>query len=193
MSKAIRKSIKNFKIFQIVSIVFMFMIAIVGGILFEFDLLPQRNLSIIFGVLFLVDGLFSLIKYLYDGIDSKVYAMEVIASVIGIILGLFSLINKTNITKIIGITFGIWLLAKGILNGLHALKFKKENEEIYPLITFISILIIAMGIISIFHPFATFMLITKLIALFTAVYGILQVLVCLLFRKRAEQVLKIYS
>lgn len=193
MENVMKKAINNFKQFQIVSIIFMFMLVIVGGLLFKFDMLSQRNLSIIFGAVFIVDGLFSLIKYLYDGINSKVYVSEIIVSVMGIILGIFSLINKTNITKIIGITFGIWLLSKGIINGLHALKFRKENEEIYPLITFISVLILIMGIISIFHPFSTFILITKLMALFTAVYGILQVLVSLLFRKRAKQVLKIYS
>ena len=193
MNKVMKVTIKNFKQFQIVVIIFMFILAIVGGILFEFDTIAQRDLSIIFGSMFLVDGLFSLIKYLYDGIKSKVYAMEVVVSVVGVILGIFSLINKTKITKVIGITYGIWLLAKGLITLLHGIKFKKENEEIFPLVTFISILIIVMGLISIFHPFATFILITKLMALFTAVYGILQVLVCLLFRKRAEQVLKIYS
>lgn len=193
MGKAMKQSINNFKQFQIASIIFMFILVIVGGLLFEFDMLSQRNLSIIFGAVFIVDGLFSLIKYLYDGISSKVYVSEIVVSVVGIILGVFSLINKTNITKIIGVTFGIWLLAKGIINGLHAFKFRKVNEEIYPLVTFISVLIIIMGIISIFHPFSTFILITKLMALFTAVYGILQILVSLLFRKRAEQVLKIYS
>lgn len=188
-----KKAIKNFKNMQIVSIVIMFIMAIVGGLLFKFDTLSQRNLSIIFGAMFIVDGLFALIKYLYDGINSKIYALDVIACVIGVILGAFLIINKTNITKSIGICFGIWMIAKGVFNGIHGIKFMNSKEEIYPLVLFMSALMLIMGVLSIINPFNTFMLITKLISLFMAVYGILQVLLCLLFRKRAEQVLKIYS
>lgn len=188
-----KKAINNFKKMQIVSIVVMLILAVVGGLLFKFDKMSQPNLSIIFGVIFIIDGLFSLIKYLYDGIKSKVYAMDIIVCVIGVILGIFSIINKSNITKSIGITYGIWMIVKGVFNGIHGIKFMNSKEEIYPLVLFIAALMLIMGILVIINPFSTFMLITKLISLFTAVYGVLQSILCLLFRKRAEQVLKIYS
>ena len=188
-----KKAINNFKKMQVVSIVVMILIAVAGGLLFKFDTMSQRNLSIVFGVIFIIDGLFSLIKYLYDGIKSKIYAMDIIVCVIGVILGVFSIINKSNITKIIGITYGIWMIAKGVFNGIHGIKFMNSKEEIYPLVLFMAALMLIMGILVVINPFNMFMLITKLIALFTAVYGVLQILLCLLFRKRAEQVLKIYS
>lgn len=188
-----KKAINNFKNMQIVSVIIMLILAVVGVLLFKFDTMSQRNLSIIFGVIFILDGLYSLIKYLYDGVKSKIYAIDIIACVVGVILGAFLIINKVNITKSIGIVYGIWMIAKGVFNGIYGIKFMNSHEEIYPLVLFMAALMLIMGILVIINPFKTFMLITKLIALFTAVYGVLQTLLCLLFRKRAKQVLEIYS
>ena len=173
------ESIRNFKKVLIMNIVLMAIIAGAGMLLFIFSDLSTRIIALITGVIFILDGLFCLIKYLYDGFDSKIYTTEIIKCVLNVIFGIFCVFYTKNIINFIGIIFGLWMLVNAIFNGLYGIKFVQEKEEIFPLVLFISALMLVMSIISIVNPFKTFMVITKLISLFIIVYGIFQVLLCL--------------
>ena len=94
---------------------------------------------------------------------------------------------------IIGVFFGIWLIGSGVMKCIYTYKFMKFNEEIYPLVGFISILMIIMGIVVLTNPFDSFMLITKLIGIFMVCYGLFDAMYISLFKKRAKNLLKIFE
>ena len=50
-----------------------------------------------------------------------------------------------------------------------------------------------MGVVVIINPFSSFMLATKLTGYFLIATSLLDVMYCLLFKKRAKQLLKIFE
>jgi uncharacterized membrane protein HdeD (DUF308 family) len=69
----------------------------------------------------------------------------------------------------------------------------KKQEDIYPLVTFISILFLALGVIAFINPFKLFMVISRLVGLFIICAGLLEIMICMLFRKRAKYILNMFK
>lgn len=69
----------------------------------------------------------------------------------------------------------------------------KAQEDIYPLTSFIAILMIVMGVLAAINPFKTFMLITRLIGLFLICSGVFDAMINMLFRQRAKNIMKIFN
>ena len=186
---------KRFKKFQLFSMLVSVFSLIVGGIFlaFENQLLVDIYIVVV-GCIVVIAGLFSLVKYFYDGLANDVYKFEIVNGIALLILGAFMLLgNYEDLYSIIGIFFGIYYLLTGIMKSYYTFKFLKNNEEIYPLFLIMTILMIVMGILSIFNPFGTFMLITRLISIFLVVGSVLELMSASLFRKRSKYILKIFE
>ena len=186
---------KRFKKFQLFSMLVAVFSLIVGCIFLGFeDQLLADVYIVVIGCLVVIAGLFSLVKYFYDGLANDVYKFEIVNGIALLILGAFMLLgNFEDLYSIIGIFFGIYYLLIGIMKGYYTFKFLKNNEEIYPLFLIMSILVIVMGILSIFNPFGSFMLITRLISIFLVVGSVLELMAASLFKKRSKYILKIFE
>ena len=186
---------KRFKKFQLFSMLVAVFSLIVGCIFLGFeDQLLADVYIVVIGCLVVIAGLFSLVKYFYDGLANDVYKFEIVNGIALLILGAFMLIGDfEDLYSIIGIFFGIYYLLIGIMKGYYTFKFLKNNEEIYPLFLIMSILVIVMGILSIFNPFGSFMLITRLISIFLVVGSVLELMAASLFKKRSKYILKIFE
>ncbi len=152
---------------------------------------------IILSSLLLVHGLFYIIRYLYDGLGKKVFAIDLIIGIVSMILGIFTYIylmnDTTKVLSMMGPILGIWLITLAIEKLYFGIKFAKSQEEIYPLICFMGALICLMGILVIFNPFNAFMLITRLMGLFIICTGLLDGMTSSLFRKRSKEILKLFK
>ena len=150
-------------------------------------------ITVVIGSLILIHGIFYLIKYLYDGLGRKVFANSVIIAVICIVLGIFTIFNPFKTITALGIMYGIYLLSVALNNGLYAWKMFKSGEEIYPLLTIMTIFDLIMAVLVMTNPFDSFMLISRLIGLFAICSGLFNGLVAMLFRKRAKSILNLYK
>ena len=198
------KVIKRFENMMFSSLLMVFFNVLVGLVLIFFNDFSTKINYVIVGSFILVNGLFYIIRYLYDGLGNKFFAIDLIIGVISVLLGIFTFINLKyrlletddfvlTIDKVMGIVFGIWLIVGFIEKIFYGIKFMKVNEEIFPLITFISVLFLVMGVIVIFNPFKAFMLISRLIGLFMVCAGLFESMVCMLFRRRSKYILKIFE
>lgn len=187
------KVIKRFEGLMLSSLLMVFLDVIIGILFLKYTELSTQINVIILGSLVLVHGLFYLIRYFYDGLGCKFFAFDLIIGVAAIILGIFTIFNPFSALEIMGVMFCIWLVASGIEKIFYGYKFMKAQEDIYPLTCFIGILLILMGILALINPFEGFMLITRLVGLFLICSGIFDGMVCLLFRRRAKQILKIFK
>ena len=165
---------------------------IVGLLLFLGASFVNKVNAVLLGCLLLVHGLFQLIRYFYEGLE-KFFFTDLILSIVGIVAGLFSIFNPTETITIVGILFGIWMIIYGLERLYYALRLMKNKVEIFPLLLFISVLLVVMGILILFHPFRAFMLLTKLIGLFILVMSILDVMTYSLYKKRNKELLKLFE
>ena len=186
-----KKVVDRFRKLMLCSFLTSLLDIIVGILFIIFTDVSTKIIVIVLGAIILVHGLFCLIRYIYDGLGTKFFAIDLILGVAAIILGVFVIFSPLNALNFMGVYFCGWLLVNGIEKIYYGYKFMKANEDIYPLVSFIGILTILMGVLVSFNPFKGFMLITRLTGLFLMASGLLDILSGMLFRKRAKEILQI--
>ncbi len=192
------KIIKRLEKLMLVSLGVCVLDVVVGCLFLFCEAFTTKINMIILGSLIIVHGLFYFIRYIYDGLGRKVFSIDLITGVVAVILGLFtvfspSLINDLNPLEYLGPLAGVWMLTTAFENIYFGLKFRQKQEGIYPLVSFISLLKLIMGILVVFNPFSGFMLITRLVGLFLICCGLFEGMVSMLFRERAKAILDIFK
>ena len=130
--EVIERRFKKFQLFSMIVSIFSFVIGLIF-LGFEKRLMVEIYKPVI-GSLVVISGLFSLVKYFYDGLANDVYKFEIVNGIALLILGAFVLLGEyENLYKVIGLFFGIYYLLNGLMKGFYTFKFLKNNEEIYPL------------------------------------------------------------
>lgn len=188
-----RKITNRFEKMMLISMGVSLIDVIVGMLFIICTSFSTRVNMVILGSTILVHGLFYVIRYLYDGLGKKVFSVDLIAGVASIILGVFTIFNTFDPLSVLGILFCIWLFISGGEKLYYGILFYKKQEDIYPLVTFISILFFVMAVLSVLNPFKLFMVISRLVGLFIICSGLFDVLTCMLFRKRSSYILSMFK
>ncbi len=184
---------KRFEKMMIISLIMSLLDVIVGIVFIKCTNFATKMNIVIMGSLILLHGIFFIIRYLYDGLGNKFFAFNLIVGVISVILGLFTIFNPFSALKVISIFFCIWLCVNGLEKLYYGYRFMKAKEGIYPLTCVIGFLSIIMGVITVINPFKAFMLITRLIGIFLICSGLLDAMICNLYRQRAKYILEIFK
>jgi len=187
------KVINRFKRMMDISTAVSLLGVVLGILMLVFTSVSTKIFMVCLGALMVFEGIFAIIKYLYDGLGSKIFAVELINGVACTILGVFTIFNPFTPLEIIGVLFGIWLIIEGLDKFYFGVRLAKVNEEISPLLFVLSILIMVMGFLAIFNPFEAFMLITRLIGIFIICESLFEVMICRLYRRRGLNIIKIFE
>ena len=166
---------------------------IIGVLFFVYEDFSADIYSVIVGAGILVHGLFYLIRYIYDGFGRKIFNVDVIFAVASIILGLFGMFNPIKELNLYLILFGVGTCLYGVEMLCFGISFMKKHEETFPLVTFMSLLIIIMGVLAIINPFENFILTARLVSYFSIASGLLGCLCSNLFRRRTFAILDMYK
>ena len=187
------KVVSRFNSLLNISLLNVLLNIIVGIVLVFYTEIASNVAMVIIGSLMIVHGLFCFINYFYDGIKTNFFKVDLIVGIVSLILGLIVIFNPIPTINLLGVGVGIWLLLNGCENLFYAFKLKKEHEEITSLVFFISIISLVMGVSVMINPFSKFMLISKLIGLFVMADGLFNAVKIILFKKRANNLLKIFE
>lgn len=185
--------IARFKKMMNISMIMELLDVIVGLILFFCTSFVVKVNAVILGSLLLVHGLFSLIRYFYDGLGNRFFAIDLILSVVGIILGLFTIIYSFESVSLLGIMFGVWVICEGLEKGYYGFLLKKVEDSSYPIVWMLSVMVILMGALVLFNPFNAIILLTKLIGLFLICESILEMVSFSIFKKRSKVMLEMFK
>ena len=184
--------VSKFKKLELVSVGMLVLDLIAAMVLYKYSSLSVHVNCLMFGGLLVVHGLFSFIKYFYKDIQSRIFSYNLITGVIALILGLFLCLYNLKTVTVIGILVGIWLISEALLHIVHCVKMFMKSEDIAPLVLFSSLIIMVMGVLAIINPFHKYIGIIRLLSIFVFAYVVLYGMICLLYRKRAKQVLSIF-
>lgn len=185
--------VKRFNKLMNTSILMLLLDILVGIFLVVKPELITKVCAVLMGSLFLIHGIFDFIRYIYDGLNSKFFAMMIVTSLSSVILGVFMIFSHQSVLEILGIVFGIWMLLNGLVRFYYSFRFMQIKEEIYPLTMFISGLMVLMGVLVMFNPFSSFILITKLCGYFVIASSLLDVMYCLLLKRRSKSVISVFK
>lgn len=147
----------------------------------------------IFGVLIIMSGLFSLVRYIFKGLSSSIFKVSFFNGVLKLVLGLLALIKPDLVNNFFAIIAGLVILANGLIKLYYAFRFYNNKEEIWPLIGIISVGLIIMGGSLIINPFSQMVIITRVVGVFVLCYALFDGMQWLLFRKRCSEILKLFK
>ncbi len=182
----------RFRSLMLISFVMVFIKIIIGALLTFYLDFSVKVAAVIIGTVVLLQGMFYFIRYLYDGLGKKVFAVDLVVAVVDIVLGAFMIFYDFTSLSHIGIVFGLHLIGAACEKGYFAIKLRKHNDSSYPLIIVISLLLIVMGVFVMFNPLKSFVLATKMVGLFMLCTGVFEGMTCKLFFDKAKTLLKMF-
>ena len=173
----------------IISIIFI----IVGLFLF---IKPDTTVSIIsyvIGGALLGSGIFSAYKYFTAEGIGNVFNFDLIYGVLLSIGGIFLIVKPHALATLFPIILGIWIIINSVTKFQYALVLKKIKNEDWVYTTLISVLTLAWGIVLLFNPFKTFLIITQTIGVFIIVYAVLDIIDNFIIRKNIKDIITIFK
>ena len=96
-----------------VSLLFVIFDVVLGIMLLKFTEASFKIIMILLGCFILVNGLFSLIRYFYDGLANKVFKPDLVNGLAGVALGLFAMFSfpSRNSSRKLSAAFGLQSLS----------------------------------------------------------------------------------
>ena len=134
-------------------------------IIFSFFLIfaPEASLSLIMrilGIILLFTGVLHIINYFSEFKEFKTISVQLIIGVLAFIVGLTIIFNPLVVHDILIILIGSWIIIESVIKFQIALRAKAFGLTfwLFPLLT--SIVSFLLGVLILFNPFNTIMLIT---------------------------------
>lgn len=182
----------RFKSLMLISFIMVMINVMVGALLTIYLDFSSKVTAVIIGTVVLLQGMFYFIRYLYDGLGKKVFAVDLIMAVIDIVLGVFTIFFPFESPGHVGIVFGLHLIGNSAEKLYYAFKLRAKSDSSYPLLIVIGLLLIIMGIFVMFNPFKSFILSSKLSGMFMIGAGVFEGMICKLFFDKTDTILKMF-
>lgn len=175
---------------MIYNLIIAVLTVIVGFALLFLPTLSNKVVGIIVGAVFLVTGINSIYKY-FNRDGAKLYAFSLIFGILYALLGTIIILYPFTVVEFITVCLGIYIIINSASKINYALWLKKGSEETWLLTLVTGILLLIIGILVIFNPFAS-LTITKLTGAFLIITGILDFMDTILFKKRSKEIMEIF-
>lgn len=191
MANGLRNSIENmYKRMIWYSIGTALITIITGIVLLLVPELSGKELGIIVGIIFLIEGINSIYKYFHRE-GAKLYNLNLVFGVIYAVLGVVIILVPSSVVEFITICLGIYMIVNGASKVNYALWLKRGNEDSWLITLATGILVAIVGVLVIFNPFASLTL-TKLAGAFLIITGILDFMDTILFKNRSKEIMEIF-
>ena len=184
-----RKIKKTFNLSLLTSIVFV----IIGLFLF---IKPDTTLSVIsyvIGSILIISGISSGYRYFSEKGVLSIFSFDLVYGVLLLISGIFLVVRPDLLSVLFPIILGIWIIINSIIKFQYALVLKKIKNEDFIYTTLISFLTLIWGIVLLYNPFKTALLVTQTIGVFIIVYAVLDIIDNFIIRKNVNEIIKIFK
>ena len=155
MEKYIRKLGRNSIILSIVLLVF-------GLFMFTKPVSTVNVLMIVFGVILVLSGLVHLVSYFAIKDEYRFFSSELVQAIIYIILGFVLMINYYNISYLLPIVLGIWIIVDSIFRLQISLNIRDIYDSHWGILLAMSILTGLFGMIILFNPVESLAMLTRI-------------------------------
>ncbi len=162
---------------------------IVGLFLF---IKPDTTISVIsyiIGGTLISAGLYSSYKYFSAKDILSTFNFDLIYGVLMLIAGMFLIIKPLALSSFFPIILGIWIIINSITKFEYALLLKRTKNSDWTYTCLLSLLTFIWGIVLLFNPLKTVLLVTQIIGIFIIVYAVLDIIDNFIIRKNIKSIL----
>lgn len=184
-----RKIKKTFNLSLLTSIVFV----IVGLFLF---IKPDTTLSVIsyvIGTILIISGITSGYRYFSEKGVLSIFSFDLVYGVLLLISGIFLVVRPDLLSVLFPIILGIWIIINSVIKFQYALVLKRIKNEDFLYTALISFLTLIWGIVLLYNPFKTALLVTQTIGIFIIVYAVLDIIDNFIIRKNVNDIIRLFK
>lgn len=167
MEKYIRKLGRN-------SIIISIILIVCGLYMVANPINTVNILMITFGCLLVISGLVHLISYFSIKDEYRFFSSELAQAIIYIILGFVLVCNYDNISTLLPIVLGIWIIVESIYKLQISLNIRDIYDSHWGVLLAMSIITGLLGMVILFNPFES-------LSLFIRIAGVVVVIVELIY------------
>ena len=160
--------------------------AILGILLITNPEGSTKVVSLIVGILFIIVGLYKLVDYCLTRGKYNFYNYDIAYGIIAIILGIITIVYKSQIETIFRVLIGIWIVYTGIIRLSLSFKLKLVESPTWICSLLISIVMIVCGLYTIFVSNA----IVVTIGIVILIYSILDMIEDIIFLSNIKKLEK---
>lgn len=156
---------------SITSIIFSLLFIVTGVFLL---LKPETAINIVcyvLGVMLVLWGVVSIIQFFSDKNSTNYLSLSFIFGSFVFIFGIIILIKPAIIASIVPLLLGVWMVINGVTKLSYALSIYKQTKNFISIL--FSIFIIIFGVTLIFNPFEGAKGLTQIIGIVLIVYSVL--------------------
>lgn len=162
------------------SIIFSVIFILIGTFLLARPEDAIHLVSYALGIILALWGIISIVQFFTDKESQNYLEFSFILGVFMFIFGIIILVKPNTIASIIPLLLGIWMLINGVTKLSYALTLNKNKNAASSII--ISILIIVLGILLVFNPFAGAKTLVQILGVSIIVYSVLDLVECFAIR-----------
>ena len=155
MENYIRKLGRNSIILSIILLVF-------GLFMYTNPISTINVMIIVFGVILVLDGLVHLVSYFAIKDEYRFFSSELVQAIIYIILGFLLMLNYYNISYLLPIVLGIWIVVESLFKLQIALNIRDIYDSHWGLLLGMSIITALLGAVILFNPVQSLALLTRI-------------------------------
>ena len=155
METYIRKLGRNSIILSIILLVF-------GLFMYTNPISTINVMMIVFGVILVLDGLVHLVSYFAIKDEYRFFSSELVQAIIYIILGFLLMLNYYNISYLLPIVLGIWIVVESLFKLQIALNIRDIYDSHWGLLLGMSIITVLLGAVILFNPVQSLALLTRI-------------------------------
>ncbi len=181
---------KKFNQMLIVNIIIEVLLAIFGIVMVFNPNFSANIIGTIVGVLLLFLALSLAISY-FTREGAKLYSLNLIFAIVTGVLAGILLFYPNRLLRFVTICIGIYLLISGGNKLNYAFWLKKGSLEGYFMVLINAIILLVLGIVLIVNPFS-YVQIAQVIGAFLIISSALKLSDLVLFKKRANNIIKIF-
>lgn len=147
--------------------------------------------EIIFALVIITNGLISV----FEGATNKlvpIFKLNIVYGILSSAIGVLIITNPLSLTRFLTIMLGIWMVISGSLKIFYGSYLKECNEKSWKITITVGILLFLFGLLNILYDFAA-MTVVYVAAVFLILYAILDLTNSFLYKKRTNEIIKIFK
>ena len=168
------------------SVISSVLLLILGLFLFFKSGATLIAISYFIGAILLAIGIIAIVRFIRNSNKDIFNQLNIVYGVISIIAGLFLITIPEAIGSAIPIVVGIIVIISSSMKVQQALVLKNIGNKYFLPTLITAILCLVCGVIILFNPFKSAVVVTKIIGLFIAIYAILDLINTVILRKSSS-------
>lgn len=181
---------KLMKSFYKSSLVTSIILLVIGLLLFFKSQEAIIGLSYIIGTILVVLGIVAIIMFFKESSEDIKNDLNIVYGIVSLILGILVIVNPNAIAKLIPFIVGIIILINSAIKITYALEAKEDGNDVWKSSLIMTLISLLCGIIILFNPFETSVVVFKIIGAFTIIYSVLDIIYMFEIKKEVKDIKK---